>query len=84
MNSDLNIKWKLIPNATSTTFSALWKDEYPPWSDVYDWCNENFNSDDWHFWYEREHEYLIDEILVCAFFEFIRDEDAMAFTLRWT
>lgn len=83
MNID-DLEWKSIPNATSITFTTIWKDELVGWIEIYDWCDHNFHPESWHFWYEREHDHLTYVNVVAIFFEFYNDEDALAFTLRWT
>lgn len=50
------------------------------WVDIYDWCNSEFNCNDWHFWYDST---KADEDAIIANFEFMQEHDAVQFQLRW-
>jgi len=61
-------------------FSKMWETEEDTWVEIYDWCNEEFNANDWDFWYERTNANIG---MLIIHFEFMQEYDAVQFQLRW-
>jgi hypothetical protein len=48
------------------------------WVDIYDWCNQQFNAEHWHFWYD-----VLNEHAIQIFFEFTNEANALEFQEKW-
>ena len=72
----------IIDNFSSNgiIFSKIFRKNEDNWVEIYDWCNEEFNSVHWNFWYDLT---KAEEDAVIGNFEFFNDQDAVQFRLRW-
>ena len=66
--------------ADGVVFSKIYRKNQSEWVEVYDWCNEEFNGNNWYFWYDST---SADEDAIIANFEFLQECDAVQFQLRW-
>lgn len=52
------------------------------WVEIYDWCNAEFNANNWHFWYDIPVKKCHNDYVI-GNFEFLNESDAVLFQLRW-
>ena len=61
------------------TFSRTVAKGDATWVGIYDWCNVEFNSNNWEFWYSIN---SIDNTVNISF-SFSQEYDAIQFQLKW-
>lgn len=78
----MKIEWEISHTKKATIFSTTWMHDYESWEIIYDWCNQNFDAQNWDFWYDVLSGVSKHQLIKC-FFEFRNDEDILAFRLKW-
>lgn len=78
----MKIDWRTDYTKKTTVFYTTWMAENDEWTVIYDWCNENFNAENWDFWYDVLKGALVEQLIKCHF-EFKNDDDILAFRLKW-